>query len=162
MAYSYSPFLILYANEAHNKHKIVLWLECTGLFEIWTKILFSREKQLRSTKYKEYFWIFALFFWCNITSYMAGFLTLVGAGTRTPACKHLKKTISHSRMVILNKCSQLGIWRTRRVFNSTLKFWNGHKWYSDFPGIVQKYWIFSKRTISPNLDRTFAKLFLCS
>ena len=31
------------------------------------------------------------------------------AGTRTPACKHGKKTIPHLRIVILNKCPQLGI-----------------------------------------------------
>ena len=37
--------------------------------------------------------------------------------TSTPACNLWKKTIAHLRLVILNKCSNLGIWSTKRVFH---------------------------------------------
>ena len=54
---------------------------------------------------------------CDVTlNYMTGSSDACGretsapaTGTSTPACKHGKKTISHIRFVILNKCLQLGI-----------------------------------------------------
>ena len=57
------------------------WNQSTELFKIWTSIFFGREKQLRSTQsIFENCWIFLPFFWCYITSFMAGFLRPVGWG----------------------------------------------------------------------------------
>ena len=83
-------------------------------------------------------------------------------GTCTPACKHRKKTISHLRLVILNKCPQLGIWSARRVFFSIQpwfpKFGNGDKWHGSeisreikFSKKSGDYLISAKRTIQPKI-----------
>lgn len=37
-----------------------------------------------------------------------------------PAFKHWRERVAHLKFVILNKCSNLGIGTTRRVFHSTL------------------------------------------
>ena len=91
----------LYADEAHNTHKIVFTLECTWKNNLGagnTQSIFEYSCHFSEVAL-QVIWLALQRLWLRNTR----------AGTRTPACKHEKKTIPHLRIVILNKCPQLGI-----------------------------------------------------
>lgn len=154
----------LYVNEAHNTlmtrlgtQEIVLPLECTGLFKIWTKIFFAREKTVKVREIRVVLLnILTIFLMLhNIISLAFWRLCLrnTRTGTCTPACRHQKR-------VILNKCPQLGIWSARSfIFYSTLNSQNLEMGTNGteisreikFSRKRGNYWISAKQTIQPKL-----------